>query len=820
MAVTSEYQQAQRLAGRETNLADFSGGSALLPALDDIISKNDLAGELDLGVCEIPLSEVVGTKTGGRQTSFASNFMPLLPENSEFADKWKAVYEAQVNEGLRDPIKVYEYLNRFYVEEGNKRVSVLKYLNAYSYRARVYRLLPKKSDKLRIRIYYEYLDFYKVTGFFTVVYSKTGSYARLASLLGQNLTDRWPEELLKDLETAHFVFSDIFLSRGGRKLGITVHDAMLIYLSVYPLNTLTSGSRPDITERIDRVWKEFIVETRPESIALVDDPEKIGSRSKPQGGFFRLFSGSPYTKERPLSAAFIYAKNPNNSTWVYNHELGRLDVENRFGGLVKTRAISDCNTDEAVRKAIDVALFEKCDVIFTTSPFMMRQTVAAAVENPKAIFLNCSINLSAKSVRTYYEQLYGVKFLMGALAGSLADNHLIGYEAEYPLLGSIANINAFALGAALVDPKSRVILKWNKLKGHTAADVDFDPEVRIVCGHDFIRPNRADKRGGLYRIEDDGSISNLALPMVNWGRYYRLIIESVLNGSYSQATLGQKDEALNYWYGLSSGVVDLLTASRISYHSLKMLNAVRMSITANFMHPFGGEMRDQGGNVIKPAGSPGLTNEEILTMNYLVDNVTGEIPPAEEFQMDSFGLLSLLKISEEAALTAKETVTAKAQLAQAEKPVPPDIEAKAAKAAQIKANERAELAESKAAAAEQKLKEAAIAKEEAEETLARARQAQEAALDAAAEVAKAKAEVDEKAARVKEAVSAVEDTVGEVIQGSGITEKAPALNDAANKASENAAAVEKKQETIRKKAEALAAVAASLDPKDDGEVAE
>ena len=39
--------------------------------------------------------------------------MPLLKDDSEFAFKWMNLYGIQMNEGIRDPIKVYEFMNRF-----------------------------------------------------------------------------------------------------------------------------------------------------------------------------------------------------------------------------------------------------------------------------------------------------------------------------------------------------------------------------------------------------------------------------------------------------------------------------------------------------------------------------------------------------------------------------------------------------------------------------------------------------------------------------------------------------------------------------------
>jgi hypothetical protein len=55
-------------------------------------------------------------------------------------------------------VKAYEYMGLFYIEEGNKRVSVLKYLDTPSIYANVTRILPKKTAETEL--YYEFLDFY------------------------------------------------------------------------------------------------------------------------------------------------------------------------------------------------------------------------------------------------------------------------------------------------------------------------------------------------------------------------------------------------------------------------------------------------------------------------------------------------------------------------------------------------------------------------------------------------------------------------------------------------------------------------------------
>ena len=38
--------------------------------------------------------------------------MPILDWGTEFSAKWASLSDSQVNEGIRDDIKVYEYMNK------------------------------------------------------------------------------------------------------------------------------------------------------------------------------------------------------------------------------------------------------------------------------------------------------------------------------------------------------------------------------------------------------------------------------------------------------------------------------------------------------------------------------------------------------------------------------------------------------------------------------------------------------------------------------------------------------------------------------------
>lgn len=158
-----DYINARKQGRRRYQQAVARGEYPYLPVLDEILKNTDIVSEVSLGLMDVPLEKIVGTKTAGRTQSFANNFMPLLAEKTEFGAKWAYLYDHQIDEGIHDPILAYEFMNRYYVQEGNKRVSVLKYVNAYSITASVIRLIPRRTDELDNKLYYEFLDFYQVS---------------------------------------------------------------------------------------------------------------------------------------------------------------------------------------------------------------------------------------------------------------------------------------------------------------------------------------------------------------------------------------------------------------------------------------------------------------------------------------------------------------------------------------------------------------------------------------------------------------------------------------------------------------------------------
>lgn len=170
-----DYRSAQRAGQRAYRANVARGQSPYLAVLDDILTDVDIVAQEPLGLVDIPAESIVGTKTAGRHTAFASNFMPLLDDDTEFAAKWSNLCDAHLEEGIHTPIIAFEYLNKFYVQEGNKRVSVLKYYEAVKIPGTVTRLIPAKNDTLENKLYYEFLDFYKLSRINYISFSRLGA---------------------------------------------------------------------------------------------------------------------------------------------------------------------------------------------------------------------------------------------------------------------------------------------------------------------------------------------------------------------------------------------------------------------------------------------------------------------------------------------------------------------------------------------------------------------------------------------------------------------------------------------------------------------
>ncbi|MDP4178743.1 MAG: BMP family ABC transporter substrate-binding protein [Bacillota bacterium] len=639
MAIVSNsfdyFPDAKRLGKKEYSRDVSNGQTGYLPSLEGIVKNADIVSEVDLGVVEIPLKKIIGTYSHLRSLSFARNFMPIIDRDSDFQAKWSNLCNAHLTEGIRDCIKVYEYLNWFYVIEGNKRVSVLKYFKAYSISANVIRLIPKmdENDK-NIRIYYEFLKFNKITDIYSIWFTKEGSFDKLLNLL-DNYNPNIPdfESKYKHFEIyIYYNFRKIYRENGGSKLPITSADAFIEYAEI-------NGINENIQDNVlETSIKEFIKE-----LEQISKDTSLNVQTSPDDTTNTVVSAiTTIIPRKKLNVAFAYSKTIETSGWTYAHELGRNYLEKTMGDALVSTYIENVPENDNAYFYIKKLAEEGNDIIFTTSPVYMKPTLKCALEYPQIKFFNCSEAHQYQHVSNYFGRTYEPRFLTGIIAGALTKTDIIGYAATSPTPEVISSVNAFALGAKIVNPYAKIKVEWtnewnSRVKFSDAGSKLIKAGTDIICNRTLEVPHPVSTDYGVYSmlcsIDTDKSVPDkyLATPIWQWGIFYEKIIRNILNDTFKTVIdmFSTNTKLINFWWGLAAGVVDIFYSKElVPIETQKLVELMKRMIMNNTYHPFTGPIYDQHGNIRVEADEI-LSHEQILTMDWFVDSVDTVLPEKE-----------------------------------------------------------------------------------------------------------------------------------------------------------------------------------------------
>lgn len=640
-----EYVRALHLGQREYRDLVMSGKDPYPAVLDTLLGEGRSDSIQDIPLVNIPTERIIGTKSAGRISAFTAGFLPLLEAGSEFAAKWINLCADHLSdEGIREPILCYEYLGDFYVQEGNKRVSVLKYFGAAQIPGTVRRVLPPVSEEPRIKAYYEFLDFYKATKLYDVQFHRPGDYAKLLAFLGKEPGEEWSDRERKTFRAYLQYFREAFTALGGEQLPMRAEEALLLWLQVYPFRELGKLSAGELKKALGGLWENVVAASRQEPVKLQTAPAK-----EEKSFLGRLISTTP----DHLNVAFVHQLDPQSSTWIKGHDEGRQHLEKVFPGKLTIRSYFHADTQEQAESALDQAVKEGAQVVFTTTPQLSRPTLKAAVKYPKVRFLNCSADTPFSSVRSYYCRVFEGKFITGAIAGAMAKNDRIGYVGSNPILGVPASINAFALGAQMTNPRAKLVLRWSCQEGSPVRDF-IREGIRVISNRDVPTPDQMYVEFGeygTYLVGENGSMTPLGSPCWLWGRFYENVVRSLFSGAWEQNK--SSPTALNYWWGMDSGVIDVTLSDKIPEGLLTLANILRRGLQAGVLDPFRRRIVAQDGTVMND-GSRSFTPQELLHMDWLCENVEGVIPEFQDVLPFAQPLLRELGVHREQAPKQKE----------------------------------------------------------------------------------------------------------------------------------------------------------------------
>ena len=616
-----EYALALKAGQKELKELVTAGRDPHPAILDDILPVEKIQTVVDIGLVEIPAKLIAGTKASGRSTAFTAGFLPLLGMDTEFAYKWVHLCAAHLSEGIRDPILCYEYLGKFYVQEGNKRVSVLRHFDAPRIPGVVKRIMPPRSRDPKVKVYREFLKFYEAAGIYDVQFRRPGDYGRLLSGIGKTPGESWTDEEKKTFRAYFQYFTEAFEAVGGKDLNLLPEEAMLLWLRIHPYPDLGRLSAEQLKRTVEDLWVDMVTLSRDEPVQVTTEP---APEHKP-GIFSILLPALP----DHLNVAFVHQRDVKTSAWIAGHEQGAKYLRDVMGEKVTVRSYFHADTPEEADRLLEQAVAEGADVVFTTTPPLSRPALRAAVKYPKVRFLNCSVDAPYSSVRTYYSRIFEGKFITGAIAGAMSDNNTIGYIGSNPIFGVPASINAFALGALMTNPRAMVSLRWSCVEENPVESF-LKEGIRVVSNRDVPTPGQKRLEHGSYGtyfIEPNGNLVPLASPCWMWGKFYEHVIRSILCGSWDDGN--KADRALNYWWGMSSGVIDVTLSKHLPEGLRQLAWILRKGLQNGTIDPFKRLLIDQSGRTVND-GSRSLTAEELLHMDWLCNNVEGSIPAFDE----------------------------------------------------------------------------------------------------------------------------------------------------------------------------------------------
>ncbi|RME72313.1 MAG: BMP family ABC transporter substrate-binding protein [Chloroflexi bacterium] len=356
-------------------------------------------------------------------------------------------------------------------------------------------------------------------------------------------------------------------------------------------------------------------------------PEGLGEPSEKAGGKTAMMGEAVAEKKTEMKVGFVYVGPVGDLGWSYAHDQGRLALEEL--PYVETNYVElVAEGPDATRVIRDFAA-KGYDMIFATSFGYMDSVIEVAQEYPDVLFEHATGYKTAPNVSIYDGRGYEGWYLAGITAGRMTKTNILGYVAPYPIPEVVRNMNAFTLGARSVNPDVEVrpvwIFSWfDPPKEREAAQALLDAGADVIAREsDSPEPDKLAEENGVYAIgynaisPDVAPDAVLTAPVWNWGVYYKQTVEAAHNGEW---------ETHAYWGHMADGILDLAPFGKMVPQEVQdEVNAAKAKIISGELHPFTGPIKDNTGELRVKEGET-MTDEQLLSFDWLVEGVKGEIP--------------------------------------------------------------------------------------------------------------------------------------------------------------------------------------------------
>ena len=340
-----------------------------------------------------------------------------------------------------------------------------------------------------------------------------------------------------------------------------------------------------------------------------------------------------------LLIGFIYVGAKDDYGYNQAHAEGAAGVAKIPGVKIVEQASVPETTEvqEAMRNMIEE---DGVTVLFPTSfGYFDPHILELAKEYPEVQFFHCGGLYQEgmpKNVGSYFGYIDEAQYVAGIIAGHTTKTGKLGFIAAKPIPQVLRNINSFTLGARTVKPEitTQVIFTGDwalPVKEAEAVNSMADQGVDVLTCHvdsPKVVIETAEKRG----IFSSGYHANQATLAPkgyltgaewHWTKVYSEYAEMIkagktlMNGGIPNVVRG----------GLKEGFLKMSPyGSVVAQAAQKDADGVKAKFMDNTMVIYKGQLKDNAGKVILPAGKDFKQQDvELEKMNWLAEGVVGKV---------------------------------------------------------------------------------------------------------------------------------------------------------------------------------------------------
>jgi len=306
---------------------------------------------------------------------------------------------------------------------------------------------------------------------------------------------------------------------------------------------------------------------------------------------------------------------------------------------IKVLTAENVPEDDNATRVMEKMIADGAKIIFATSYGHLDPALKVAAAHPDVVVVqqgNFIKGTIAPNVGTYFGTVYEPVYLAGIAAGKATKTNKLGYVYAFPIPQTIANINAFELGAKLVNPKAQTYVvntsSWcDPAKQAEAAASLFGQGVDVITQHQDCTATitKAAEDAGKMVVGYHADASALAPKgwvtgsEWAWADLYNQIVETTVAGSFT----GSKFNA-NYRVGYKDGGNPFVQSKYGSMvdDATKKLIADQLKLISTTGSPFTGPILAQDGTTLFAAGeTPAYADIEAKNTKF-VQGVVGQLP--------------------------------------------------------------------------------------------------------------------------------------------------------------------------------------------------